>query len=89
MSVVSSKRRKASTTSHLSKKLKTAHVSLDELSWKPVTRTHAAGLDFDEGLLDLEEVDGVEVVYDQTANGRFAKFLVRVFFPSDVRWCVM
>jgi len=42
-------------------------------------RTHVAGLDFDEGLLELEEVDGVQVVYEQTANGRVAKFLVRIF----------
>lgn len=42
-------------------------------------RTHVAGLDFDEGLLELEEVDGVQVVYEQTANGHVAKFLVRIF----------
>ena len=52
---------------------------LDGLSWRPVVRTHVAGLDFDEGLLELEEVDGVQVVYEQTANGRVAKFLVRIF----------
>jgi ATP-dependent RNA helicase DDX24/MAK5 len=64
---------------HPSKKRKTAHVSLDDLSWKPVARTHPTGLDFDEGLLDLEEVEGVQVLYEQTSNGRVATFLVRVF----------
>jgi ATP-dependent RNA helicase DDX24/MAK5 len=63
--------------SYPSKKRKTAHVSLDNLSWKPVVRTHSAGLDFDEGLLDLEEVEGVQVLYEQTSNGRVATFLVR------------
>lgn len=42
-------------------------------------RTHTAGFDFDEGLLELEEVEGVQVVYEQTANGHVAKFLVRIF----------
>ena len=42
-------------------------------------RTRTAGIDIDEGLLELEEVDGVQVVYEQTTNGRVAKFLVRIF----------
>jgi ATP-dependent RNA helicase DDX24/MAK5 len=65
--------------SYPSKKRKTAHLSLEYLPWKPVVRTHTAGLDFDEGLLGLEEVDGVQVVYEQTANGRVATFQVRIF----------
>jgi ATP-dependent RNA helicase DDX24/MAK5 len=69
----------ASPTSRLSKKRKTAHVSLDDLSWRPVVRARTAGIDVDEGLLELEEVDDVQVVYEQTANGRVAKFLVRIF----------
>lgn len=60
----------------MSKKRKTSHVALDHLSWQPVVRTHAAGLDFDEGLLELEEVVGVQVEYHQTANGRVATFTV-------------
>ncbi|KAH8996729.1 ATP-dependent RNA helicase [Lactarius akahatsu] len=60
----------------MSKKRKTRHVALDGLSWQPVVRTHAAGLDFDEGLLELEEVVGVQVEYHQTANGRVATFTV-------------
>lgn len=42
-------------------------------------RAHTAGLDFDEGLFELEEVDGVQIVYEETANGRVAKFMVRDF----------
>ncbi|KAH9177578.1 ATP-dependent RNA helicase [Lactarius sanguifluus] len=60
----------------MSKKRKTRHVALDGLSWQPVVRTHAAGLDFDEGLLELEEVVGVQIEYHQTANGRVATFTV-------------
>ncbi|KAI9465910.1 ATP-dependent RNA helicase [Lactarius psammicola] len=60
----------------MSKKRKTRQVPLDDLSWQPVVRTHAAGLDFDEGFLELEEVVGVQVEYNQTANGRVATFKV-------------
>jgi ATP-dependent RNA helicase DDX24/MAK5 len=70
------KRRNISPSSRLLKKCKTA---LDDLSWRPVVRTRTAGIDIDEGLLELEEVDGVQVVYEQTTNGRVAKFLVRIF----------
>ena len=80
MAAASDKRKNLSPASRSSKKRKTAHVSLDGLSWRPVVRTHTAGFDFDEGLLELEEAEGVQVVYEQTANGCVAKFLVRIFF---------
>jgi len=79
MTAASDKRRNVSPTPHLSKKHKKAHVSLDLLSWRPVARAHTAGIEFDEGLLGLEEIEGVQVEYEQTANGRVAKFLVRSF----------
>ena len=66
----------------MSKKRKTQHVALNDLSWQPVLRTHAAGLDFDEGLLELEEVAGVQVQYHQTSNGRVAAFIVRFLSQS-------
>lgn len=66
----------------MSKKRKTRHVALNDLSWQPVVRTHAAGLDFDEGLLELEEVAGVQVQYHQTANGRVAAFIVGFLYQS-------
>lgn len=34
-------------------------------------------LDGDDGVLDLEEVDNVEVVYENTDRGRVIKFNVR------------
>lgn len=79
MAAASDKRKDLLHTSHRSKKRKRTHVFLEDLSWKSVMRTHTAGLDFDEGLLGLEEVDGVQVVYEETPNGRVAKFLVRSF----------
>jgi len=79
MTAASDKRKNVFPTSHLSKKRKTAQASLDSLSWRPVARAHIAGIEFDEGLLELEEVEGVQVEYEQTANGRVAKFLVRIF----------
>ena len=66
----------------MSKKRKTSHVALNDLSWQPVVRAHAAGFDFDEGLLELEEVVGVQVEYQQTASGRVATFVVRFLSQS-------
>ncbi|KAI0066909.1 DEAD-domain-containing protein [Artomyces pyxidatus] len=60
-----------------SKKPKTKHLSaVDGLPWKTVSRPHEAGLDLDEGILELEEVDDVEVVYEETEAGRIVRFNV-------------
>lgn len=59
------------------KKAKTRHHTLDELPWKTVSRPQEAGLDGDDGILELEEIEGVEVVYENTEGGRIAKFNVR------------
>ncbi|TFY67112.1 hypothetical protein EVJ58_g1849 [Rhodofomes roseus] len=59
------------------KKAKTAHLSVDQLPWKAVARpreANGAG-DFD-GMLELEEVSDVEVVYEETAGGKIVKFKV-------------
>lgn len=58
------------------KKSKTQHHSLDNLPWKTVSRPSETGIGGDDGILDLEEVDNVEVVYEQTEAGRVAKFNV-------------
>ncbi|KZP15440.1 DEAD-domain-containing protein [Athelia psychrophila] len=55
---------------------KKSKVTLDGLPWKTVSRPKETGLDGDDGILDLEEVDDVEVVYEQTESGRVAKFNV-------------
>ena len=50
--------------------------SIDNLPWKIVSRSTAAGFEGDDGVLMLEEVDGVEVTYEETATGKVAKFKV-------------
>ncbi|KAG6908421.1 hypothetical protein DXG01_004714 [Tephrocybe rancida] len=52
------------------KKVKTQHRTLDELAWKTVVRPQEAGLDGDDGILELEEIEGVDVVYEETDGGR-------------------
>lgn len=70
----------------------------DDLPWKTVSRPVNTGLDGDDGILELEEVDDVEVVYEDTDGGRVARFKVcvhptvvlrleqgaHVFVPSQV-----
>ncbi|TRM63614.1 P-loop containing nucleoside triphosphate hydrolase protein [Schizophyllum amplum] len=58
------------------KKTKIVHKNPDDLPWKTVKRPAVAGLDGDDGILGLEEVEGVEVVYEETAGGRVARFNV-------------
>ncbi|VDC07946.1 unnamed protein product [Peniophora sp. CBMAI 1063] len=69
-------KRKSSGQPPSRKKVKTSHASLNDLPWKSVAKLPAAGADFDESILDLEEVENVEVVYEETAAGRIVKFNV-------------
>jgi ATP-dependent RNA helicase DDX24/MAK5 len=60
---------------------------LDELDWKVVHRPSEAGIDEAGGLLVLEEVEGVEVFYEETPKGKVARFkqvsqIVQETFPS-------
>ncbi|KAI9463017.1 ATP-dependent RNA helicase [Russula earlei] len=66
MPAAAKKRRRSLPVSDFSKKRKTVHTSLDDLSWRPVVRSRTAGLDFDEGLLGLEEVEGVQFLVDDS-----------------------
>ena len=50
----------------------------DQLGWKEVKRPKEVGLDEFEGMLMLEEVDDVEVIYEETDHGRIAKFIVSI-----------
>ncbi len=59
-----------------SKRFKVQHNSADALPWKSVSRPAEAGIDFDDGILELEEVDNVEVVYEETEGGKIARFNV-------------
>jgi hypothetical protein len=58
------------------KKAKIQHHTADDLPWKIVSRPSEAGRGGDDGILELEEVDDVEVVYEETQGGRVVKFNV-------------
>lgn len=58
------------------KRTKIQHRNADELPWKSVSRPSQTGLGGDDGILELEEVEGVEVVYEETDGGRVVKFNV-------------
>ncbi|KAJ7740008.1 ATP-dependent RNA helicase [Mycena maculata] len=58
------------------KRAKTRHHTADALPWKVVARPVEAGMGGDDGILELEEVDDVEVVYEDTEGGRVVTFNV-------------
>lgn len=73
------KRKAKATTQPARKKAKLQHLSAHDLPWKVIARSHEAGVDAGlEGIMELEEVEGVEVVYEDTGAGRVAKFNVGV-----------
>lgn len=55
---------------------------IDGLDWKVVERPSTAGIDEAGGMLLLEEVDNVEVYYEDTPQGRVAKFRQVRFFST-------
>jgi len=70
-------KRKKETVRPLSrKKPKSRHLTINDLPWKSVSRPSDTGLGEDDGILELEEVEGVEVVYEDTDVGRVVKFNV-------------
>ncbi|EMD35512.1 hypothetical protein CERSUDRAFT_139322 [Gelatoporia subvermispora B] len=75
MSTKTGQKRKSRQPGLPRKKAKTVHQTADELAWKTVARPREA--DFGAGyeaLLDLEEVDNVEVVYEATEAGKVVRF---------------
>ncbi|EIW78544.1 P-loop containing nucleoside triphosphate hydrolase protein [Coniophora puteana RWD-64-598 SS2] len=70
------KRKARPVSGSLKKKTKVQHRTLDTLPWQSIQRPLDTGLDGDEGVLELEEVDDVEIVYEDTENGRVLKFNV-------------
>lgn len=50
--------------------------SIEDLPWKQVSRSNVSGFEGDDGVLELEEVDDVEVAFEDTENGRVARFKV-------------
>ena len=79
-----SKRKLHTTDGATRKKLKAQHLSIDDLPWKVVSHTQEAGFDNTlEGMMELEEVDGVEVSYEETDVGKVVRFNVCLAkFPS-------
>lgn len=47
---------------------------LDDLDWRVVFRPSTAGIHEEGGMLLLEEVEGVNVVYEETEAGKRVKF---------------
>ncbi|KAI0322899.1 P-loop containing nucleoside triphosphate hydrolase protein [Amylostereum chailletii] len=68
-------KRKAPSSTISRKRAKSQRLS--DLPWKSVSHGYEAGVDVDEGILELEEVDDVEVIYEETEAGRVARFNVR------------
>lgn len=61
------------------KKAKTisgSSATVDALPWKTLSRAGIFGTTDDDGILDLEEVDNVQVVYEETPQGRVTTFKV-------------
>lgn len=67
------------------KKAKVHHSFTDALPWKTVVRPSEAGMGGDDGILELEEVDGVEVVYEEMPHGQVVRFNVRTsYFEKNI-----
>ncbi|TBU38454.1 DEAD-domain-containing protein [Dichomitus squalens] len=72
------KRKTKPSASSLAKRVKTKHVLTDDLPWKKVSKPREADLGTGmDGFLDLEEVQDVDVVFEETEAGRVVKFKVR------------
>ncbi|KAI3601284.1 atp-dependent rna helicase mak5 [Moniliophthora roreri] len=71
---LSKKRKQASGSSQIKKKAKVRHENTSSLPWKAVSRPLESGIDGDDGILELEEVEGVEVFYEKGEGGRVARF---------------
>ncbi|KAG7095722.1 hypothetical protein E1B28_006435 [Marasmius oreades] len=70
------KRRRPASQSLVSKKnKKLRHENPSTLPWKTTLRPLETGIDGD-GILELEEVEGVEVLYEEGDGGRIARFNV-------------
>ncbi|TFK73479.1 DEAD-domain-containing protein [Pluteus cervinus] len=79
------KRKKSAQSSRQKKRIKLENQSLNSLPWTTFKRPLVAGLDGDDGILELEEVDGVEVVYEETPGGKVVKFNVLETVASSQR----
>lgn len=69
-------KRKSGASLHASKRAKTHHSTVDDLPWHSVKRPVEAGHDDFGDIVMIEEVDGVDVVYEGEGEGRIARFEV-------------
>jgi hypothetical protein len=76
------KRKRPTTTSSARKKSRNQYYSIDELPWI-ASKAQQAGVVEEDGVIGLEEVDNVEVVYEDTEAGKVAKFNVRMTPPPN------
>ncbi|KAJ6487917.1 ATP-dependent RNA helicase [Mycena sanguinolenta] len=74
--VLAGSKRRRQNDSSARKRTKIRHKTADALPWKVVKRPEETGMGGDDGILELEEVDDVEVVYEVTEAGRVATFNV-------------
>ena len=56
--------------------MKVSH-NIEHLPWKKVSRFKESGIG--DGILEFEEIEGVDVVYEETENGRIAQFNVGLY----------
>jgi len=80
--VSSLKRKIHSELKHATKARKNAKIvsgssaTVNALPWKTLSHAGIFGNTDDDGILELEEVDNVQVVYEETAEGRVTTFKV-------------
>ncbi|KAH9855369.1 DEAD-domain-containing protein [Lenzites betulinus] len=74
---IGTKRKTKASASSIAKRVKTKHVTANELEWKKTSQPREADLGTGmDGFLELEEVEDVDVVYEETAAGKVARFKV-------------
>ena len=72
------KRKTQPSSSSLAKRVKTKHLLSEDLPWKTSAKPREADLGTGlDGFLELEEVDDVDIEYEETDAGRIARFKVR------------
>ncbi|KAI0822985.1 DEAD-domain-containing protein [Trametes gibbosa] len=77
------KRKTKASASSIAKRVKTKHVTADDLQWKKTSQPREADLGTGlDGFLELEEVEDVDVVYEETDGGRLVRF--KVHGPTEV-----
>jgi ATP-dependent RNA helicase DDX24/MAK5 len=80
-------KRKTASSNILARKRTKVLRSAAELPWKTISHAHETTGEGDDGILELEEVDDVEIVYENTESGRVATFHV-CYYPLLWKECI-